>query len=59
MIKVLIADDHELMRDGLRGMLDAQDGIHITLGPVKILPRFEFGLGSKGSLGEEHPPLIA
>jgi DNA-binding NarL/FixJ family response regulator len=30
MIKVLIADDHELMRSGLRGMLDAQDDMEVV-----------------------------
>ena len=30
MIRVLIADDHELMRSGLRGMLDAQDDIEVA-----------------------------
>jgi DNA-binding NarL/FixJ family response regulator len=30
MIRVLIADDHELMRDGLRGMLAAQDDMEVV-----------------------------
>ena len=30
MIRVLIADDHELLRDGLRGMLDAQDDMEVV-----------------------------
>ena len=30
MIRVLIADDHELMRGGLRGMLDAQEDIEVV-----------------------------
>ena len=30
MIRVLIADDHELMRNGLRGMLDAQDDMEVV-----------------------------
>jgi DNA-binding NarL/FixJ family response regulator len=30
MIKILIADDHELMRSGLRGMLDAQDDMEVV-----------------------------
>jgi DNA-binding NarL/FixJ family response regulator len=30
MIRVLIADDHELMRSGLRTMLDAQDGVEVV-----------------------------
>jgi len=29
-IKVLIADDHALMRNGLRGMLDAQDDMEVV-----------------------------
>ena len=29
MIKVLIADDHALMRNGLRGMLEAEDDIEV------------------------------
>ena len=29
MIRVLIADDHELLRSGLRAMLDAQDDIEV------------------------------
>jgi DNA-binding NarL/FixJ family response regulator len=29
-IKVLIADDHELMRNGLRGMLDAQQDMEVV-----------------------------
>jgi len=30
MIRVLLADDHELMRNGLRGMLDAQDDMEVV-----------------------------
>jgi DNA-binding NarL/FixJ family response regulator len=30
MIRVLIADDHELLRDGLRGMLDAQEDMEVV-----------------------------
>ena len=30
MIRVLIADDHELLRDGLRGMLDAQQDMEVV-----------------------------
>ena len=30
MIKVLLADDHALVRNGLRGMLDAQDDIEVV-----------------------------
>jgi DNA-binding NarL/FixJ family response regulator len=30
MIRLLIADDHELMRNGLRGMLDAQDDMEVV-----------------------------
>ena len=30
MIRVLIADDHALVRDGLRGMLDAQDDLEVV-----------------------------
>jgi DNA-binding NarL/FixJ family response regulator len=30
MIRVLIADDHALMRDGLRGMLDAQEDMEVV-----------------------------
>jgi DNA-binding NarL/FixJ family response regulator len=29
-IRVLIADDHELLRDGLRGMLDAQEDMEVV-----------------------------
>jgi DNA-binding NarL/FixJ family response regulator len=29
-IRVLLADDHELMRDGLRGMLNAQDDMEVV-----------------------------
>jgi DNA-binding NarL/FixJ family response regulator len=29
MIRVLIADDHELMRNGLRAILDAQQDIEV------------------------------
>jgi DNA-binding NarL/FixJ family response regulator len=29
-IKVLVADDHELMRDGLRGMLNAQEDMEVV-----------------------------
>jgi DNA-binding NarL/FixJ family response regulator len=29
-IRVLLADDHELVRSGLRGMLDAQDDIEVV-----------------------------
>ena len=29
-IKVLVADDHALMRNGLRGMLDAQDDMEVV-----------------------------
>ena len=30
MIRILIADDHELLRDGLRGMLDAQEDMEVV-----------------------------
>ncbi len=30
MIRILIADDHELMRSGLRGMLDAQPDMEVV-----------------------------
>jgi len=30
MIKILIADDHALVRDGLRGMLDAQEDMEVV-----------------------------
>ena len=30
MIRILIADDHELMRGGLRAMLDAQEGMQVV-----------------------------
>ncbi len=30
MIRLVLADDHELLRDGLRGMLDAQDDMEVV-----------------------------
>ncbi len=30
MIRILIADDHEMLRSGLRGMLDAQDDMEVV-----------------------------
>ncbi len=30
MIKIVVADDHALMRDGLRGMLDAQEDMEVV-----------------------------
>src|SRR3954466_15846413 len=32
MIRVLLADDHAVLRDGLRSLLDAQPGIEVVAG---------------------------
>ena len=51
MIRVLIADDHELLRDGLRGMLDAQED-------MKVVGEAEDGAQAVDEAIKLHPDVV-